>query len=141
MGGVEQTQYSEKFNESCGEIDNYKLTLEYLTTNLLGLAQRNPKFLRPPMERMEFEYHDNENPFETLYPALNNVCGILNNGGQELKKQLDAAAKLGALHRDFHRRSRRSLRSVRLFLCIEYDELCEARRSLFLHFFDGSLLK
>uniref|UniRef100_A0AC34FXB7 BAR domain-containing protein n=1 Tax=Panagrolaimus sp. ES5 TaxID=591445 RepID=A0AC34FXB7_9BILA len=51
-------------------------------------------------------------------------------GGNDLKKQLEAAAKLGSIHRDFHRRARRSLRTIRLFLCLEYDELWEARKVL-----------
>uniref|UniRef100_A0A914YVQ3 BAR domain-containing protein n=1 Tax=Panagrolaimus superbus TaxID=310955 RepID=A0A914YVQ3_9BILA len=130
MGGVEQTQYSTQFMESCNDIDNYKLVVEYLTSHLMGMVQRNPKLILHPMERMEFEYRDNENPFEALFPALSNACELLKEGGNELKKQIDVTAKLGPLHRDFHRRARRSLRSIRLFLCIEFDELCEARKVL-----------
>uniref|UniRef100_A0A914XYL5 BAR domain-containing protein n=1 Tax=Panagrolaimus superbus TaxID=310955 RepID=A0A914XYL5_9BILA len=130
IGGVEQTQYSTEFIDSCDNIDNYKLALEDVTRNLMGIAQRNSRLISHPFERMEFEYRENENPFESLYPALNNVCLQLKDGGNELKKHLDAVSKLGILHRDFHRRSRRCLRSIRLFLCVEFAELCEARKVL-----------
>uniref|UniRef100_A0AC35GLM8 BAR domain-containing protein n=1 Tax=Panagrolaimus sp. PS1159 TaxID=55785 RepID=A0AC35GLM8_9BILA len=130
MGGVEQTQYSANFIETCQEVDNYKTVLDYVNASLMGIVQRNLKLISNPMERMEYEYHENENPFEALYPALKDISGQMNNGGSELKKQLDAAAKLGSIHRDFHRRARRCLRYIRLFLCIEYEELCEARRIL-----------
>uniref|UniRef100_A0AC34GDK5 Uncharacterized protein n=1 Tax=Panagrolaimus sp. ES5 TaxID=591445 RepID=A0AC34GDK5_9BILA len=86
IGGVEQTQYSTEFIESCENLDNYKLTLDDVTKNLMGIAQRNSRYISHPFERMEFEYRENENPFESLYPALNNVCLQLKEGGNELKK-------------------------------------------------------
>ena len=126
MGGIEQTQYSQQFMDSCQEFDNYKLAVEDLVTNLIGIAQQNPKFEPNPMSRMELDYPERENPYELLHPALKDVCALLKNE-IEPKKQLDIAAKLGTLHRDFHRRTRRALRNIRYFLSNDFEELTEAR--------------
>uniref|UniRef100_A0AC35G1D1 BAR domain-containing protein n=1 Tax=Panagrolaimus sp. PS1159 TaxID=55785 RepID=A0AC35G1D1_9BILA len=128
IGTVEQTQYSGEFIEAVQEIDNYKICLEDLLQNLVGIIQRNSKLQSRPLEKLEFEYHDNTNPYELLYPAMKDFCGYLN--GTDSKKQLEMASKLGALHRGFHRRSRRCLRNIRKFLCEDYEIICDARRSI-----------
>uniref|UniRef100_A0AC34RAK2 BAR domain-containing protein n=1 Tax=Panagrolaimus sp. JU765 TaxID=591449 RepID=A0AC34RAK2_9BILA len=129
MGGIEKTEYTPEFNDSCHEIDNYKLSLEDMTTYLIGIAQRNPKNAPIPFVRMEFDYHVGQNPYELLIPAIQQYSGLLNDSNM-ISKQLQSSEKLGQLYRDFHRRARRSLKEIRYFLSVEYSEFCEARRVL-----------
>uniref|UniRef100_A0A7E4UT04 BAR domain-containing protein n=1 Tax=Panagrellus redivivus TaxID=6233 RepID=A0A7E4UT04_PANRE len=128
IGNVEQTHYSQQFIETCQDIDNYRLAIEDLTTNLLAIAQRNTKYDPKQMERMEFEYPENGNPMELIVPPLNKFSDLLKLG--EVTKCIEYAPKLGPLQRDFHRRARRALKGIRYFLCIEYEELSEAKKIL-----------
>lgn len=128
MGGIEKTEYTQEFTETCQDIDNYKLALEDMVSHAIGIAQRNPRFGPKPLVRMEYDYYDNENPYEQLLPAVRTQASLLKGSGST-EKQIQMAEKLGKLCRDFFRRSRRSLKDIRNFLGTEYEEFCEARRS------------
>ena len=125
MGGIEKTEYSQQFLDTCKEIDNYKLSLEDLVENLIAISQRNSKFLQRPIEKMQFEYDENENPYEKLLPSLRTTISLL--ASNPIEKYYKSVEKCATLHRDFHRRTKRSLRDIRQFLCFDFDELCQAR--------------
>uniref|UniRef100_A0A7E4VY69 BAR domain-containing protein n=1 Tax=Panagrellus redivivus TaxID=6233 RepID=A0A7E4VY69_PANRE len=128
MGGIEKTEYSKQFLDTIHDVENYKMVIDDLVISLMSIAQRNARWASHPMERMEFEYDDNENPYERMSPVFGTWSSLLKEPITDLNyKQID---KMGVYHRDFHRRARRALRDMRQFLCIDFPELQEARRVL-----------
>ncbi|VDN39432.1 unnamed protein product [Gongylonema pulchrum] len=130
IGTVERVEYSKRFNDSCKDVDEYRVVLEEMAVQLMSVIQQNPKYIPIPPGRMDLAAPPNEDPWELLESVLKSFLQHI-EANREVEQIQISSGKMAAAHREHQLRGRRALHAIRTFINVDYENIRDARTSEF----------
>lgn len=116
IGLAERTEFSKTLSDAFDDLDKYKLCLDRLSESVCTVIQGNSAF-RKMDQKMELAPPPKQDPYELVASSLSSDPF---EEYKDRKTQIGLYEKQAVEHREYIRRARRALHSIRTFIQHDY---------------------